>query len=92
MRQFHELPIRAKRHNPKAYGKFILESRRGGLVAELELTNLKLIPRVYDLRTEFRPVLVDWDVRHPAVDIPPHLLFGRVGRFDEAKSLSWSPR
>jgi hypothetical protein len=87
MTQFHQLPIRASRHNPKAYERLLQESRDKGLVAELELTNLKLIPRIYDLRSEVLPVLVDWDVRHPEVDIPPHLLFGRVGRFDEAKSL-----
>jgi hypothetical protein len=87
MMQFHQLPIRASRHSPKAYERLLQESRDKGLVAELELTNLKLIPRIYDLRSEFLPVLVDWDLRHPEVDIPPHLLFGRVGRFDEAKSL-----
>jgi hypothetical protein len=87
MTRFLELPLRAKRHSPKAYEKLLLDSRRTGLVAELELTNLKLIPRIYDLKSEFLPVLVDWDLRRPEVDIPPHLLFGRVGRFDEAKSL-----
>lgn len=87
MRLFMNLPRRARRRHADAYARLIGDTRQRGLTAELELANLKLVPRIYDLRGEFLPVLVDWDVRHPEVDITPNLLFGRVGRFDEAKGL-----
>lgn len=85
--RFIELSATAAKRYRVGFEGLLADCRHDDFARSIELDVLSLIPHMYELKSEFLPVLVDWPVEHPEADIPDNLQFGRIPRFDETKAL-----